>query len=399
MTGDPAALRSDLEDFGEDLGERDEALHGPRGRGRGGLPGPVRKVLDAVHHPDGERLAAHRTPAVVPARLVRRESDLAAPVTVQVVLALLREELERAPVPLARLQGAAKREVVEVGVEHAHLSPQLLRRVGVGVRDEAKAVEGGDPPVHRRVGREARLDREDVPGEVPVALVDRVEARLRSERGEPRGPDMGRYEVGPGVRFEGDLEEVPGVEAEDGPPVRVDVADPGEARGDPVHRFEVRGVDEVMDLPGLLELLVDGGDLHRQHEPGGGPLAPAGRRQPLLDGPLEIGAQAKEARLRRHETFLDLGPPRGVGEVPRADDGDALLAGPEGEVLEIAVPAGRARVLGVDVQVGIESHACSSWLPIPFRAALRRLPRDPIDRITAMLCRRRKNDGRFRPTR
>ena len=291
------------------------------------------------------------------------------------VLALFREELERASVPLARFQGPAQGEVVEVGVEHAHLASQLLRRVGVGVRDEAKAVEGGDPPVHRRVGREPRLDREDVLREVPVAFVDRVEARLRPERGEPGGPDVGGHEVRPGVRFEGELEEVPGVEPENRPPVGIEVADPREARGHPVHCVEVRGVDQVMDLPGLVELLVDGGDLHRQHEPGRGLLAPAGGRELLLDGSLQVGPQPIEARLRRHELLPDLGPPGGVGEVPGADDGDALLAGPEGEVLEVAVPARRPRVLGVDVEVGIESHVRSAWPLVATLAAVRRSAR------------------------
>ena len=328
----------------------------------------------------------HR-PSFLPG-LVRREADLAAPVAVQVVLPLLGKELERAPVPFARLQGAAKGEVVEVGVEHAHLPPQLLRRVGVGVRDEPEAVEGRDPPVHRRVGREARLDREDVLREVPVALVDGVEPGLRAERGEPRGPDVGGHEIGPGVGLEGDLQQVPGVEPEDGPPVRVEVADPGKARGHPVHCVEVRGVDQVMDLPGLVELLVDGGNLHRQHEPGGGPLAPAGRRKLLLDGALQVGPKAIETRLRRHEPFPDLGPPGRVGEVAGADDGDALLAGPDGEVLEIAVPAGRARVLGVDVEIGIEGHAAGSLAPGGERG--RRAPGPPVglDRTTAMPCRR-----------
>ena len=46
-----------------------------------------------------------------------------------------------------------------------------------------------------------------------------------------------------------------------------------------------------------------------------------------------------------------------MGEVAGGDDADALLAGPEGQVLQVAVPAGRAGVLGVDVEVGVERHA------------------------------------------
>ena len=116
-------------DLGQDLGQRDQAAHRAGGRGRRNLLGPVREVLDPVHDADGERLPAHRAPPPLPPGLVRREADLAAPVAVQVVLALFGKELERAPVPFAGLQRPAKGEVVELGVEDAHLPAELLRRV------------------------------------------------------------------------------------------------------------------------------------------------------------------------------------------------------------------------------------------------------------------------------
>ena len=206
---DPAALRAYLENFGQDLGQRDEASHGAGGRGGCRRLGPVREVLDPVHHPDRQGLAAHRAEAPVPPGLVRRQADLAAPVAVQVVLAFLGKELDGAAVPFTGLQGPAKGEVVEVGVEHAHLAPELLRRVGVRVGYEPEAIEGRDPPVHRRVGGEAGLHREDVLREIPVAVVDGVEPRLRAEGGEPWGPDVGGYEIGARVRLEGDFEEMP----------------------------------------------------------------------------------------------------------------------------------------------------------------------------------------------
>ena len=357
MPGDPLALRTDLVDLGQDLGQGDQAPHRARGLGWRDVLGPVGKVLHAVHHADGQRLAARRTAAFVLAGLAGRQTDVAVAVPVEVVLALLGEELQRALVPLPRLQRPAEREVVQLGVEDAHLPPQLLRRMGVGVGHQPEAVERRHPPVHRRIGGKSRLDREDVPREVPVALVDGVEAGLRAEGGEPRRPDVGGDQVRPGTRFKGDLEQVPGVEPQDRPPVRVQVAYPGQAVDHPVGGFEVGGVDQVVDLPGPVELLVDGRDLDRKHEPDRVRRAPARRRQPLLDEPLQVRAQAKEPRLGGHELLLELGPPRRVGEVAGGDDADALLAGPEREVLQVAVPAGRARVLGVDVEVGVERHA------------------------------------------
>ena len=164
-------------------------------------------------------------------------------------------------------------------------------------------------------------------------------------------------EIRAGVRFQGDLQQVPGIEAQDRPSVRVQVADPGQAVHHPLRRLEIRGVDQVVDLSRLVELLVDGRDLDREHEPNRSTAAPARRRQPFLDGPFQIGTQAEQPRLRGHELFLQLGPPRRMGEVPRGDDADALLAGPDGQMLKVAVPAGGAGVFGMDVQVGIERHA------------------------------------------
>ena len=150
----------------------------------------------------------------------------------------------------------------------------------------------------------------------------------------------------------------------------------------------------MVDLPGLVELLVDRGDLHRQHEPGGGSFAPAGGRELLFDESFEIGPQAKQARLRRHELLPDLGPPGGVGEVPGADDRDALLAGPEGEVLKIAVPARRPRVLGVDVQIRVVGHSCSSR-PLAASSGRRSAPGPPLgpDRTTTTAVLRHRHAG------
>ena len=370
MPCDPLALRADLVDLGENLGERDQALHRARGLRRSCVLGPVREVLDAMHHADRERLAAHRTQAVVRAGLAGGEPDIAVAVPVQVVLALFGKELQRAPVPLSRLQRPADREVVEIGVEDAHLPPELLGRMGVGVGHQPEAVELRHPPVHRRVRREAGLDREDVPREVPVAVVDGVEPGLRAERGEPRRPDVGGDQVRVGARFQGDLQQVPRVEPQDRPPVRVQVADPRQAVDHPIGGFEVGGVDQVVDLAGPVELLVDGRDLDRQHEPDRGRRAPARRRQPLLQGSFQVRTQAKEPRLGRHELLLELGPPRRVGEVAGGDDADALLAGPQRQVLQVAVPAGRAGVLGVDVEVGVERHGVG----LPSTASGRRRP-------------------------
>ena len=127
MLRDPFALRADAVDLGEDFGQGNQALHGARGLGRRGLLGAVREVFDAMHHTDRQRLAARRAQAVMRAGLCGGEADPAVAVPVQMVLALLGKELERAFVPHPGLQRPAEREVVQVGVEDAHLPSELLR--------------------------------------------------------------------------------------------------------------------------------------------------------------------------------------------------------------------------------------------------------------------------------
>ena len=126
MLGDRFALRTDLMDFGQNLGQRDQALHRAGGLGRRGLLGPVREIFDPVHDADRQRLAAHRTPTFMLAGLAGRETGLTVAVTVQMIFALFRKELQRAFIPLPRLQCVAQGKVVQLGVEDAHFPPQLL---------------------------------------------------------------------------------------------------------------------------------------------------------------------------------------------------------------------------------------------------------------------------------
>src|SRR5208282_6443958 len=103
---------------------------------------------------------------------------------------------------------------------------------------------------------------------------------------------------------------------------------------------------EVMDFAGALALLVDGRDLDGEHEADG---TPARGRQLLGDRALELIAQPEKAGLGGDQLLLELGAPGGMREVAGRDHADPLARGPVGEMLEIAVPARRARIFGMDV--------------------------------------------------
>jgi hypothetical protein len=227
----------------------------------------VGEHLDPVLDPDRQRLAADRTKAAMGERLLRREPHLAFAMAVEMILPLLGEEFDRAGIAVAALERMLDGEVVDFAVEGRGLAPELARRMRIGVGGETIAVEKRHPPVHRRIGRQPRFHGEDAIGEIAVAVGDRVETGLRSERREPRRPDMRRHQVGMGAGFERDLKEIAGIEAENGAAVGGDIADAREPRRHAVDGLEVGGIDQVMDFAGAVTLLVDGRDFDLEHEP------------------------------------------------------------------------------------------------------------------------------------
>ena len=272
-------------------------------------------------------------------RLLRREPHLAFAMAVEMILPLLGEELDRADVAVAALERVLDGEVIALALEDGGLAPELARRMGIGAGGETIAVEKRHPPVHRRIGGQPGFHREDAIGEIAVTVDDRVEAGLRSERREPRRPDMRRHQIGVGTGFERDLQEIAGIESENRSAVGGDVADTRQPCRHAIDGLEIGRIDQVMDFAGTVALLVDGRDFHLEHEPH---RRAARRRQRLRHRLLDVVAQAVEAGLGGDQLLLELGAPGGMGEVAGGDDTDALAAGPCGEMLEIEIAAGRA---------------------------------------------------------
>ncbi len=186
-------------DLGQHFGERHQAFDLAGGGRRHGLRfAAVGQHLDPVQHADRHRLAAHRAAPAIGERLARGEPRVAFAVAIEVIFAFLGEELHRARVAGPGLQRVLDGEIIHLGVERRRLAAEFLRRMRVGIRHQPVAIEKRQPPVHRRIGRQPGLHREDVRRQVAVARDNRVEARLRAERGEPRRPDMCRHQVGVG---------------------------------------------------------------------------------------------------------------------------------------------------------------------------------------------------------
>ena len=328
---------------GEDLRQRGQALKGLRPL-RPKACGPVRQLLHPVLHADGQLFPAHGADAAKSRRLRRGQAHSAVPVAVQVVLPLLREELDGAGKPRSGADGLHQLRVVQAGVQDVCLPAQLGGGVGVGVGHQGEAVQGGDPPVHGRVGGQARLHRVDVTGQVGEARLHGVEAGEGAEQGEVGRPDVGGDELRVRTRVQGQLQQIPAVQPQDGPPVGADVADGLQFGGQLVRRLQGGEEDQVVDLPGPPVPFVDAADLTGDEEPGSD--SGGGVRQ------AQIVPQSVEPLLGGEELLPELRPPGGMGEVPGAHQGDALPPGPPVQMGQVPVAAGGPGEAGVDVEIG-----------------------------------------------
>ena len=67
-------------------------------------------------------------------------------------------------------------------------------------------------------------------------------------------------------RFNADLDEIPAVQTQNGPPIRFQIADITQPGIQPLHRFEAGHQHHVVHLAGLVVLFVNHADLCGQHK-------------------------------------------------------------------------------------------------------------------------------------
>ncbi len=189
-------------------------------------------------------------------------------------------------------------------------------------------------------------------GKVAEAFLDGVKTGFGAEQGKPWGPDVGRHEKAVRHFFKLDLQQVAGIETEDGAAVGLDVADGGEPAVDPLRAREIRGKEDVVDLAHPIMPLVDGADFRGEEKADRDRLggdAGQGRGGFLVTKPEQAG-------FRRDKLLLDLGEPAGMGKVAGADQVDALDPRPGSESGQGAFPAGGPGKGGMDMEVGEKVH-------------------------------------------
>ena len=133
----------------------------------------------------------------------------------------------------------------------------------------------------------------------------------------------------------------------------MDIADGPQPGLDGFGGLESGSQNDIVHFAHAAEPLVDVGDLDRQHETH---RRPAGGRYLVLHRPFVLGFQAEQALFGRLQFLFQLIHPSRMNEIPGTHHPDTLQLGPLVEVLQVQVLAGRPRVMGVEMQIGVEGQ-------------------------------------------
>ena len=311
--------RAGLHAVGQQLRQGHQAFEGA---GQGPRLPPVGQLVHPVQHTHSQLSSANRAAAVQGVGFLRLQTAAAGPVAVQMVLALLREKLDRPLEAFAGFQRMLQFSIGHSAGKQIGLPAQLLGRMGVGIGHQQVGIQLRHPPVHGRIGRKPGFQRVDTAGHIAVAFFQRGKLGKFPEHRKMGRPDMGRNKDRVRTGVHGHLQKIPAVHAQNGPSVAVQVAHGFQPMGQLLRLAQPGQQDDVMHLPGLAILLVDGADLPGYHKADGvSPAGHAGRQGKLLP-------QCIYAVPGRLQHFPKLRPPAGMGKVPRAYQPDALAARP-----------------------------------------------------------------------
>ena len=181
-------------------------------------------------------------------------------------------------------------------------------------------------------------------GQVSEALLHRIKAGESPKHGKMGRPDMGRHKNSLRADIQGKLQQIVAGYAQDRPSVGMDVPHGLQLCSHPLRRLKVRQDNEVVDLPDPALLFVDGADLPGDDKAGL-------RKGSCRPGNCLLFLQGIKALLRRHQGLPQLLPPGRVGEVPGADEADALLPSCQGQCLHRQIFAGGSGISGMNVQI------------------------------------------------
>ena len=158
-----------------------------------------------------------------------------------------------------------------------------------------------------------------------------------------RRPDVRGNEYGLWAGFQRHFQKIAAIQPENGPSVRVDVANALQARGKALRSLKGWQEDDIMHLARAAVFFVNGADFSAQDK--------AGFARGFA-GQAQVFFQRKHAFARRLQRFGKFLTPGGMRKIPRTQQAHALASGPQVEMRSIALPAGGAGKAGMNVQIG-----------------------------------------------
>ena len=99
---------------------------------------------------------------------------------------------------------------------------------------------------------------------VSEAFIQGVKAGFGTKERKPGSPDVGRDEKRPVGHFDYDLEQIPRIQTQNGPPVRSEVSDSTKSLIQPDYGIHIRHEDQMVQFPCPSIPLVDTAYLSRK---------------------------------------------------------------------------------------------------------------------------------------
>ena len=319
---------------------------------------PVRQLLHPVQHADGDLFPADRTAAAKLLRLLRADAEAAFSVAVKMILPFLREKFQRSGKPLSCVHSLRDSGIGQLRLKQRGLPPQLRRGVGVRIGNQKVGIQRGNPPVHGRIRGKPRFQRMDVRRQIPEAFLDGIKTGKSPEQRKMGRPDMSRNVYGLRTGFQHDLQQIPAVQSQDRPAVRMDVSDQLQPSGKGFRLLKAGQQEQAVHLAHPFIFLINGADLSRHQK-----TRLLFRHAILMDAVFLF--QHIKPVLRRLQLLHKLRPPCGMGEIPCSQNMDPLFSRLKLQMLRIAVFARGPRKPGMYVQVSDVCPMCHLMFPLP----------------------------------
>ncbi len=156
---------------------------------------------------------------------------------------------------------------------------------------------------------------------------------------------MGRHKNRTRTQLQGDLQQIPAVQSQDRPPVRVDVANGLQLPRQNFSLLKPWQKNHIVYLSHLPVLLINRTDLTGDHKPG---------LISFLCGAVlysELFLQNIKPLLCRDKLLCQLLTPLGMSKIPAAQKADPLSPGPQVQILRRTIPAGCPGIPGMNMKV------------------------------------------------